>query len=231
MEKAGFDWPCQRRHLYNSDPPSKAISTDHRPPTEYASRTFPGIPPKMPDPNPFGHHLPAAVRGGGGLADGVALVNERVRDDVGGERIVGRIDRAFDKRAKGVEVAAIFSQKDAACSRLDEAGAGNVARPRWCDTRRRKSEPTGNSNFGLTRRASGAAEARRRIAQPDGPADAMVRAMARPGAAGANSAACRTQLIDATAIHCNPSSALNWRPRSLGSGVFISWSGKRNFAG
>ena len=26
---------------------------------------------------------------------------------------------------------------------FDEAGAGNVARPRWCDTRRRKSEPTG----------------------------------------------------------------------------------------
>jgi hypothetical protein len=33
---------------------------------------------------------------------------------------------------------------------FDEAGAGNVARPRWCDTRRRKSEPTGNTNFGLT---------------------------------------------------------------------------------
>src|SRR5271167_3565554 len=32
---------------------------------------------------------------------------------------------------------------------FDEAGAGNVARPRWCDTRRRKSEPTGNTNFGL----------------------------------------------------------------------------------
>ena len=37
---------------------------------------------------------------------------------------------------------------------FDEAGAGNVARPRWCDTRRRKSEPTGNTNFGLNRRAS-----------------------------------------------------------------------------
>ena len=24
-----------------------------------------------------------------------------------------------------------------------------MARPRWCDTRRRKSEPTGNTNFGL----------------------------------------------------------------------------------
>ena len=32
---------------------------------------------------------------------------------------------------------------------------------------------------------------------------------APPGTAGANSAAGRTQLIDATAIHCNPSSALN----------------------
>src|SRR5271166_2934220 len=37
---------------------------------------------------------------------------------------------------------------------FDEAGAGNVARPRWCDTRGRKSEPTGNTNFGLNRRAS-----------------------------------------------------------------------------
>ena len=36
----------------------------------------------------------------------------------------------------------------------NEAGAGNVARPRWCDTRRRKGEPTGNTNFGLNRRAS-----------------------------------------------------------------------------
>ena len=37
---------------------------------------------------------------------------------------------------------------------FDAAGAGNVARSRWCDTRRRKSEPTGNTNFGLNRRAS-----------------------------------------------------------------------------
>src|SRR3984957_1473667 len=37
---------------------------------------------------------------------------------------------------------------------FDEAGVGNVARPRWCDTRRRKSEPTGNTNFGLNRRVS-----------------------------------------------------------------------------
>src|SRR5271165_5607696 len=28
---------------------------------------------------------------------------------------------------------------------FDEAGAGNVAWPRWCDTRNRKSEPTGNT--------------------------------------------------------------------------------------
>src|SRR5260370_21123261 len=37
---------------------------------------------------------------------------------------------------------------------FDEAGAGNVAWPRWCDTRNRKSEPTGNTNFGLNPRAS-----------------------------------------------------------------------------
>jgi len=37
---------------------------------------------------------------------------------------------------------------------FDEAGAGNAARSRWCDTRKRKSEPTGNTNFDLNRRAS-----------------------------------------------------------------------------
>src|SRR5208283_231334 len=37
---------------------------------------------------------------------------------------------------------------------FDAAEAGNVARSRWCDTRRRKSEPTGNTNFDLNRRAS-----------------------------------------------------------------------------
>ena len=37
---------------------------------------------------------------------------------------------------------------------FDAAGAGNVAWSRWCDTRRRKSEPTGNTNFDLNRRAS-----------------------------------------------------------------------------
>jgi hypothetical protein len=37
---------------------------------------------------------------------------------------------------------------------FDEAGAGNVARSRWCDTRRRKGETTGNTNFDLHRRAS-----------------------------------------------------------------------------
>ena len=39
----------------------------------------------------------------------------------------------------------------AAC---DAEGAGNVARPRYWDTRRRKGEPTGKTNFGLNRRAS-----------------------------------------------------------------------------
>src|SRR5271165_765316 len=34
---------------------------------------------------------------------------------------------------------------------FDAAEAGNVARSRWCDTRRRKSEPTGNTNFDLRR--------------------------------------------------------------------------------
>jgi hypothetical protein len=37
---------------------------------------------------------------------------------------------------------------------FDAAGAGNVAWSRWCDTRRRKRETTGNTNFDLHRRAS-----------------------------------------------------------------------------
>ena len=37
---------------------------------------------------------------------------------------------------------------------FEEAGAGNVAWSRCCDTRRRKSEATGNTNFDLNRRAS-----------------------------------------------------------------------------
>ena len=37
---------------------------------------------------------------------------------------------------------------------FDVAGAGNVAWSRCCDTRRRKSEATGNTNFDLNRRAS-----------------------------------------------------------------------------
>ena len=37
---------------------------------------------------------------------------------------------------------------------FDVAGAGNVARSRWCDTRKRKGETTGNTNFDLNRRAS-----------------------------------------------------------------------------
>jgi hypothetical protein len=37
---------------------------------------------------------------------------------------------------------------------FDVAGAGNVAWSRRCDTRRRKGETTGNTNFDLNRRAS-----------------------------------------------------------------------------
>src|SRR6516162_8696456 len=37
---------------------------------------------------------------------------------------------------------------------FDAAGAGNVAWSRCCDTRRRKSELTGNTNFDVNRRAS-----------------------------------------------------------------------------
>ena len=37
---------------------------------------------------------------------------------------------------------------------FDVAGAGNVAWSRCCDTRNRKGETTGNTNFDLNRRAS-----------------------------------------------------------------------------
>src|ERR1700758_4607548 len=37
---------------------------------------------------------------------------------------------------------------------FEVAGAGNVAWSRCCDTRERKSETTGNTNFDLNRRAS-----------------------------------------------------------------------------
>jgi hypothetical protein len=37
---------------------------------------------------------------------------------------------------------------------FDVAGAGNVAWSRWCDTRKRKGETTGNTNIDLNRRVS-----------------------------------------------------------------------------
>src|SRR3974390_621526 len=37
---------------------------------------------------------------------------------------------------------------------FDVAGTGDVAWSRWCDTRKRKGETTGNTNFDLHRRAS-----------------------------------------------------------------------------
>jgi hypothetical protein len=37
---------------------------------------------------------------------------------------------------------------------FDVAWAGNVAWSKWCDTRRRKGEPTGNTNIDLNRRVS-----------------------------------------------------------------------------
>jgi hypothetical protein len=37
---------------------------------------------------------------------------------------------------------------------FDVAGIGNAAWSRYCDTRKRKSEPTVNTNFDLNRRAS-----------------------------------------------------------------------------
>src|SRR5271163_3635789 len=61
----------------------------------------------------------------------------------------GRIGPYALRRSK--QVSAVRGNPHAA---FDAAGAGNVAWSRWCDTRRRKSEPTGNTNFDLNRRAS-----------------------------------------------------------------------------
>jgi hypothetical protein len=47
---------------------------------------------------------------------------------------------------------------------FDVAGTGNVAWSRYCDTRKRKSEPTVNTNFDLNRRAS----ARPYLGEPGG---------------------------------------------------------------
>jgi len=46
------------------------------------------------------------------------------------------------------------TNRRAQCEEIRMAGTGNVARSRWCDTRRRKGEVTGNTNIDLTRRAS-----------------------------------------------------------------------------
>src|SRR5271169_6133375 len=50
---------------------------------------------------------------------------------------------------------------------FDVAGAGNAARSRYCDTRRRKGETTGNTNIDLNRRAS-PRPYRRAVSQPQG---------------------------------------------------------------
>jgi hypothetical protein len=62
---------------------------------------------------------------------------------------------------------------------FDVAGAGNVAWSRWCDTRRRKGEATGNTNFDLHRRAS----PRPYLGAPGGeipPGDSTIAAFAAP---------------------------------------------------
>src|SRR5208283_4413209 len=70
--------------------------------------------------------------------------------------------------------------------------------------------PDGSPPLATTRSDSTSpSESARRQSCVGGPTARQVdprKAMARPGTAGANSAAGRTQLIDATAIHCNPSS-------------------------
>ena len=58
--------------------------------------------------HPLRHHLLAAFGRSRGAADGVAVVDQHVRDDVARERIVRRIDRALDQRPEGLEIAAVL---------------------------------------------------------------------------------------------------------------------------
>jgi hypothetical protein len=66
------------------------------------------------------------------------------------ERIDGGKDRSMNLEAKQTGERSAGNPHAV----FDEAGAGNVAWSRWCDTRKRKGEITGNTNFDLHRRAS-----------------------------------------------------------------------------
>ena len=72
----------------------------------------------MPGPvgqrlDPFRHDVLAALGRCGGAARLKAVVDEHVRYDVAGERIVGAVDRPFDDRPERVEIAGRLAQPDA----------------------------------------------------------------------------------------------------------------------
>ena len=62
--------------------------------------------------DPFGHELLAGFGRGGGAPRFKAVVDEHVRRDVAGERIVGSAGRPFDDRPEGVEIAGVLGQPD-----------------------------------------------------------------------------------------------------------------------
>ena len=88
--------------------------------------------------------------------------------------------------------------RSACCPQMSADGPRNIPRASLNGSRQRRSM-----------RSITLAPRRAVVAAPDRPAYALVRTMARHRTTGAGSGAGRTQLIDATAIHCNPSSALN----------------------
>jgi hypothetical protein len=57
-------------------------------------------------------------------------------------------------RAADMAARWLVDQRRKGIGTCDVEGTGNVAWSRYCDTRRRKSEPTVNTNFDLNRRAS-----------------------------------------------------------------------------
>ncbi len=107
-----------------------------------------------------------ALREGLFLANGVQSRGQNRIREIRPSGIVGRLAKTWAMgaglRAMGKPVehppnpkaarAALLSRHPHAA--FDEAGAGNGAWSRCCDTRDRKSETTGNTNFALNRRAS-----------------------------------------------------------------------------
>jgi hypothetical protein len=82
-----------------------------------------------------------------------------IRDSGAVQRLPGsmRLAESAPGRIGPITLDAKQAGKRSAGNRLaafDVAEAGNVTWPRYCDTRKRKGERTGNTNIGLHRRAS-----------------------------------------------------------------------------